>query len=196
VYVSSLTIADVDVSTSTDGGASWSLNPVGATVPGDDRPWIAAVGTRKVCVSYHDVATFRIHVNCSSDAGTTFTQLGEAIDAGHAFLTEQNQIGNLVISRTAGNAIYQIMVGPTDGRGRHVGQGERGQQGRSEHGDLPVARGGRIREGRPGLLRIVLLRRDRSTRQLPWRRLLVRLPGAEPQRHDARQLVQPDPGQP
>ncbi|TMK18309.1 MAG: exo-alpha-sialidase [Actinobacteria bacterium] len=114
VYVSSLTLANVDVSTSTDGGASWSLNPVGATIPGDDRPWIAAVGARKACVSYHDVATFRIHVNCSSDAGTTFTQLGEAIDADHAFLTEQNQIGNLVISRTGGNAIYQIMVGPTD----------------------------------------------------------------------------------
>src|SRR5438876_1553445 len=71
-YVSSLTLANVDVSTSTDGGASWSLNPVGDTVPGDDRPLNAAGGARKVCVSYHDVATFRIHVNCSSDAGTTF----------------------------------------------------------------------------------------------------------------------------
>jgi hypothetical protein len=93
VYVSSLTLANVDVSTSTDGGATWSLNPIGATIPGDDRPWIAASGASKVCVSYHDVATFRIHVNCSTDAGTTFTQLGEAIDANHSFLTDQNQIG-------------------------------------------------------------------------------------------------------
>ena len=114
VYVSSLTLADVDVSTTTDGGATWSLNPVSATVPGDDRPFIAAAGSSKACVSYHDVSTFRIHVNCSYDAGTTFTQLGEAIDPNHAFLTEQNQIGNIVISRTAGNPIYQIMVGPTD----------------------------------------------------------------------------------
>jgi len=114
VYVSSLSLADVDVSTSTDGGATWSLNPAGASVPGDDRPWIAAVGAKKVCVSYHDVSTFRIHVNCSTDAGATFTQIGEAIDPGHSFLTDQNQIGNLGISRTTGHPIYQIMVGPTD----------------------------------------------------------------------------------
>jgi len=113
VYVSSLSLANVDVSTTTDGGQTWNLNPVGATVPGDDRPWVAAIGASKVCTSYHDVATFRIHVNCSTDAGATFTQLGEAIDANHSFLTEQNQIGNLVISRTAGHPIYQIMVGPT-----------------------------------------------------------------------------------
>jgi hypothetical protein len=113
-YVSSLTLADVDVSTTTNGGQSWNLNPIGATVPGDDRPWVAAIGASKVCISYHDVTTFRIHVNCSYDAGATFTQLGEAIDANHSFLTEQNQIGNLVISRTTGNRIYQIMVGPTN----------------------------------------------------------------------------------
>src|SRR5256885_7161870 len=27
----------VDVSTSTDGGTTWKLNPTGATIPGDDR---------------------------------------------------------------------------------------------------------------------------------------------------------------
>jgi hypothetical protein len=114
VYVASLNLANVDVSTSTDGGGTWSLNPAGATIPGDDRPWIAASGASKVCISYHDVATFRIHVNCSTDAGTTFTQLGEAIDANHSFLTDQNQIGNLAISRTGQHPVYQIMVGPTD----------------------------------------------------------------------------------
>ncbi|MFL5797790.1 MAG: sialidase family protein [Actinomycetota bacterium] len=113
VYVASLSLADVDVSTSTNGGATWSLNPVGASIPGDDREWIAAIGSSKVCISYHDVSTFRIHVNCSTDAGATFTQLGEAIDADHSFLTDQNQIGNLGISRAAGHPIYQIMVGPT-----------------------------------------------------------------------------------
>src|SRR5436309_2625425 len=113
VYVASLTLADVDVSTSSDGGATWSLNPVGASIPGDDREWVSAYGASKVCISYHDIATFRIHVNCSYDAGATFTQLGEAIDAGHSFLTDQNQIGNLAISRIDGT-VYQVMVGPTD----------------------------------------------------------------------------------
>jgi hypothetical protein len=30
--------------------------------------------------------TFNIDVDCSFDAGTTFTQLGDAIDTAHAFL--------------------------------------------------------------------------------------------------------------
>src|SRR5437588_4017430 len=65
VYVASLSRANVDVGTSTNGGANFTLNPVGALVPGDDREWIAADGASKVCVSYHDVATFNIDENCS-----------------------------------------------------------------------------------------------------------------------------------
>jgi hypothetical protein len=75
VYVASLSLANVDVSTSMDGGQTWALNPTSATIPGDDREWIAADGASKVCISYHDIATFNIDVNCSFDAGTTFTQL-------------------------------------------------------------------------------------------------------------------------
>jgi hypothetical protein len=97
VYVSSLSLADVDVSTSTDRGQTWQLNPVGADVGGaDDREWIAADGAQKVCVSYHDLAE-NIDVNCSSDAARTFTQLASATDAGHAFQIGENAIGNLAI---------------------------------------------------------------------------------------------------
>jgi hypothetical protein len=97
VYVSSLTFADVDVSTSTDRGKTWRLNPVGAVVGGaDDREWIAADGAQKVCVSYHDVEE-NIDVNCSSDAAGTFTQLASAIDPVHAFQIGENDIGNLAI---------------------------------------------------------------------------------------------------
>lgn len=131
VYVASLSLANVDVSTSTDGGHTWSLNPVGAMIPGDDREWIAAddshqsalglplEGGQKVCVSYHDIATFNIDVNCSYDAGRTFTQLGDAIDPAHAYLIDNNEIGNLSIARdlvesdkVKGNHfIYQIFSG-------------------------------------------------------------------------------------
>jgi hypothetical protein len=90
VYVASLSLANVDVSTSMDGGKSFTLNPVSASVPGDDREWIAADGASKVCVSYHDLATFNIDVNCSFDAGQTFTQLGDAIDPAHAYLLEDS----------------------------------------------------------------------------------------------------------
>ncbi len=113
VYVASLNLANVDVSTSTNKGNTWTLNPTSATIPGDDREWIAADGASKVCISYHDVATFNIDVNCSYDAGTTFTQVGDAIDTNHAFLINNNQIGNLMIDPSS-HIIYQIFDGIHD----------------------------------------------------------------------------------
>lgn len=110
VYIASLSLANVDVSTSADGGKTWSLNPLGATIAGDDREWIAADGASKVCISYHDVATFNIDVNCSNDAGTTFTQLGEAFDTNHAWLAQNNSTGNLVIDPTS-HIVYQTFSG-------------------------------------------------------------------------------------
>ncbi|MGH3008726.1 MAG: hypothetical protein ACRDLM_04885 [Gaiellaceae bacterium] len=97
VYVASLYLASVGVATSADRGKTWSFNPVGADVGGaDDREWIAADGASKVCVSYHD-GEQNIDVNCSTDAGGTFTQLASAIDTSHAFQIGNNEIGNLAI---------------------------------------------------------------------------------------------------
>lgn len=110
VYVASLSLANVDVSTSVDGGYTWKLNPTSATIPGDDREWVAADGTSKVCISYHDVTTNNIDVNCSADAGTTFTQFGDAIDVAHAYLIDNNEIGNLAID-TNNHNVYQIFSG-------------------------------------------------------------------------------------
>ncbi len=110
VYIASLSLANVDVSTSTDGGYQYTLHPTSATIPGDDREWIAADGVSKVCISYHDVATFNINVNCSSDAGTTFTQLGDAIDSAHAYNIDNNAIGNLAIDPRT-HDIYQTFSG-------------------------------------------------------------------------------------
>ncbi|HEV2583299.1 MAG TPA: sialidase family protein, partial [Ktedonobacteraceae bacterium] len=110
VYIASLSLANVDVSTSTDGGKTWALNLTSATIPGDDREWIAADGASKVCISYHDAATFNINVNCSSDAGSTFTQLGEAFDTNHLWLAQNNSTGNLVIDPT-NHYVYQTFSG-------------------------------------------------------------------------------------
>jgi hypothetical protein len=110
VYVASLTLAEVTVSTSTNGGSSWSLNPTGALIPGDDREWIAAEGASRVCISYHDIVTFNVNVDCSEDAGGTFTQHASAIDAAHSFLIQNNQIGNLAIDPASG-IVYQPLVG-------------------------------------------------------------------------------------
>src|SRR5207247_8845254 len=86
-----------------------------AQVPGDDREWIAADGASTVCISYHDAATFNIDVDCSSDAGATFTQhaLPGAIDVGHAFLVDNNEIGNLAIDPVS-HTVYQTFSGPSD----------------------------------------------------------------------------------
>jgi hypothetical protein len=105
VYVSSLSLVNVDVSTSTDGGATWTLNPVTTPETLDDREWIAADGAAKVCISYHD-APQGITVGCSQDAGTTFTQFASAIDVNHAFQISENSIGNLAID-PASHVVYQ-----------------------------------------------------------------------------------------
>jgi len=105
VYVSSLSLVNVDVSTSTDGGATWTLNAVTTPETIDDREWIAADGPAKVCISYHD-APKGITVGCSQDAGTTFLQFASAIDVNHAFQISENSIGNLAIDPTS-HVIYQ-----------------------------------------------------------------------------------------
>ncbi|HEV2751470.1 MAG TPA: sialidase family protein [Gemmatimonadales bacterium] len=110
VYVASLSLANVTVSTSQDGGKTWSKNVLSATVPGDDREWIAADQATKVCISYHDIVTFNIDVNCSFDAGASFLQPGSAIDAAHAFLLEENSTGNLTIDPNS-HVIYQVFSG-------------------------------------------------------------------------------------
>jgi hypothetical protein len=110
VYVASLSLANVTVSTSQDGGQTWNKNVLSATIPGDDREWIAADQATKVCISYHDIVTFNIDVNCSFDAGASFTQLGSAIDAAHAFLLEDNSTGNLVIDPNS-HVVYQVFSG-------------------------------------------------------------------------------------
>lgn len=110
VYVATLSLANVTVSTSKDGGKTWSKNVLSATIPGDDREWIAADQTTKVCVSYHDVVTFNIDVNCSFDAGASFTQLGSAIDVAHAYLIDENEIGNLAIDPN-NHVMYQAFSG-------------------------------------------------------------------------------------
>jgi hypothetical protein len=106
VYVASLSLANIDVSTSTDGGATWSLNPVTTPETIDDREWISADGASKVCISYHN-APQGITVGCSNDAGATFLQFAPALDAAHTFQTSENAIGNLAIDPTS-HTIYQL----------------------------------------------------------------------------------------
>jgi hypothetical protein len=113
IYVASLQsrppLLEIYASTSRDGGATWSINPASASVPIDDREWIAADGADKVCISYHaQPATNDIVVDCSFDGGTTFTQHASAFDVAHLFnAAQQNEIGNLSID-PGNHIIYQV----------------------------------------------------------------------------------------
>ncbi|HEX4920966.1 MAG TPA: hypothetical protein VFV92_09535 [Candidatus Bathyarchaeia archaeon] len=113
IYVGSLAsvppLANIYVSTSHDGGQSWFKNPTGATIPVDDREWLAADGANKVCVSYHAYATTNnLIVDCSYDGGLTFAQTANAFDANHPWhALYNNEIGNLAID-AHNHLIYQV----------------------------------------------------------------------------------------
>jgi hypothetical protein len=103
VYVVSLEAAVVGLvgvgeSTSQDGGQTWSNNPFAIQFTNpianplvEDRPWVAAYGSTEVCVSVHEGAVIG-DVWCSYNSGLTFTQVGSAFDAAHAWLTAETSI--------------------------------------------------------------------------------------------------------
>ena len=80
LYVSSLSIASVTVSTSFDGGTggvapgqAWQVQPVGSEVPADDRQWIVAHGPETVYMTMRQApGTSTLHFFKSTDAGKTF----------------------------------------------------------------------------------------------------------------------------
>jgi hypothetical protein len=114
VYVVSLhsSLASVAVSTSSDGGNSWSTNLAAASAPVVDRPWIAADGANKVCISYHNIATTgSILVQCSLNGGNIFGPPISTIDANHLWLLDFNtQIGTLAID-PGSHVIYEVFSG-------------------------------------------------------------------------------------
>jgi len=74
-------ITQLFVSTSIDGGQHGRYNPTSASIPVDDREWIAADRSKKSGISYHAYATTNnIIVDCSYNAGFTFTQHASAFE--------------------------------------------------------------------------------------------------------------------
>jgi len=121
----SLTLAPGITGThSTDRGDTFSApNPVVALIPGDDRQWIDGFGGQNVYLNYHDVATFNIDVQLSSDGGNTYLAgFGEAIDpqtfpavGGIPASNSANVAGQIKVDRSScpsrGN-LYQVFVAP------------------------------------------------------------------------------------
>ena len=116
-YVVSLTLANIDVSNSTDNGNSWSLNPATA-LPIDDRPWVAATGASKVCISYLTapgilLPQVGLHVQCSSDAGGSFPQIANAYDTSSVGLAASqggSRTGNLTFDPSNAKYMYTVFA--------------------------------------------------------------------------------------
>ncbi len=121
--MSSLTLAPgVTATNSADRGVTFSgPNPVAALIPGDDREWMDAIDAQTVYLSYHDVATFNIEVQRSTDGGEFYTNgFGEAIDfqtfpAAGGLVGSANTAGQIRVDNTAcpsrGN-LYSFFVAP------------------------------------------------------------------------------------
>ncbi len=126
VYVASLEVANTDVSMSPDGGQTWIENKFSGKFPGQDREWIAADGQQKVCISYVTAAGLvlsqaGLHVECSYDAGATFTQVSDAINPLNLDSRFGIKIGNLMIDENSNvsdpnrrnDIVYQTFVSQT-----------------------------------------------------------------------------------
>jgi hypothetical protein len=117
VYVASLTLGNVTVSLSQDGGHTWANDVTSATVPGDDREWIAAAGPGGFYLSYHAVgAGDEIVVNQGQVvAGQPATaQTYDAINPAQTNIylgtVDDNELGNITVDPATGD-VYQVFAG-------------------------------------------------------------------------------------
>lgn len=117
LYVASLTLGSVTVSLSQDGGHTWANDVTSATVPGDDREWIAAAGANGFYLSYHAVgAGDEIIVNQGQVVGgqpitvQTYDAINPAQTDIYLGTVEDNEIGNIAVDPKTGD-VYQVFVG-------------------------------------------------------------------------------------
>jgi hypothetical protein len=62
VYATSLWVGSSSLAWSSDGGATWTVDPLGG-VPAEDRPWVAASGACDVYLAYHQLPSWSPFVN-------------------------------------------------------------------------------------------------------------------------------------
>jgi hypothetical protein len=117
VYVASLTVGSVTVSASENGGLTWQSNVYSATVPGDDRDWIAAYGSNTFYVSYHNIPTGDeiivnegTLVNGVPTSLATYSAINPAQTNIYLGTYLDNELGNIAVDQNTGD-VYQIFVG-------------------------------------------------------------------------------------
>lgn len=79
VYAVSLWVGSTSLAVSTDGGNTWTVDPL-AGIPAEDRPWVAAAGACTVYVAYHQLPTFSPMVNRYDLCRLPQSGLGEALN--------------------------------------------------------------------------------------------------------------------
>jgi hypothetical protein len=113
VYVSSLWLGSVTQSTSFNGGAAWTENPVASDVPADDRMWVASSGNNVLYMTYKQLGTLTsgtesLLVVKSFDGGLTFpqvTQLTMPVSG-----VQPGTEGNIAVDPANGN-VYLVFTG-------------------------------------------------------------------------------------
>ncbi len=113
VYVTSLWLGSATQAASSNGGATWTVNPLSTDAPLVDRQWIAAHGDRELYLTYKQLGvllanTESIFVAKSVDGGLTFPQLVEVTTP--AFGVQPGLQGNIEVDPRSG-AVYNIFVG-------------------------------------------------------------------------------------
>ena len=117
LYVSSLSLASVTVSTSMDDGTggvepgqAWTVNPATTGIPVEDRQWLVAYGPQTLYMTFRQApGTGRLLFVKSVDAGKTWS-------APQLLTTADSTQGNLVIDQYNGN-LYTTFI-PTAAKNR------------------------------------------------------------------------------
>ncbi|MCU1462560.1 MAG: hypothetical protein JWO37_2635 [Acidimicrobiales bacterium] len=127
VAYSSLSLANLTVTRSTDGGATFApANFTGSYIPLVDRQWNAAGEGQTVYMSYHITETNNIAVARSDDGGATYAFKGLAIDVNHiAQALYNNELGPIVVdmsSSASPKPVYTIFTAPATAA-ENVGSG-------------------------------------------------------------------------
>ncbi len=112
VYVASLWVGSVTMCNSTNGGASWLVNPLSTNVPLDDRQWIAPYKDNQVYLTFKQlgvllVGTSSVFVLKSFDGGLTFPQIVEATTP--EFGVQPDNQGNIAVDQLNGN-VYTVFI--------------------------------------------------------------------------------------
>lgn len=113
VYVNSLWIGSSTQSSSFNGGATWSVNPLSTDVPADDRQWIASHGGSELYLTYKQLGvllagTDSIFMAKSFDGGLTFPQIVEVTTP--KLGVQPGLQGNVVVDQRNGT-VYNVFVG-------------------------------------------------------------------------------------